>query len=324
MAVWAPRVLLLPFVAAASSAAPPRRVSLDLGWRFYLGEPQSARSANCSAVASPGFDDRGWRAVTIPHDFVVEGNFSRGAGPAKRGDLAHGYLPSGVGWYRRSFEFPQQPQQAGWLTFDGIFRAADVYLNGRLVAHHRSGYTGFDVQLGGGIAAAGTNVLAVRCDASRGEGWWYEGGGIYRHTWLTTVPPVHIVPHGVFATAVVVGDVASSDGGPAGLLTSTGGAAVTVETTVANSLAASAHVVVSHSLTGPDGGLLHPLVAASTTVQVPARGNATVSQQLSIADARLWSLEAPSLYTLATTVQPRTIDSRDLDAGALAIGRRVI
>lgn len=33
------------------------------------------------------------------------------------------------------------------------------------------------------------NVLAVHVDATAPDGWWYDGGGIYRHVWLTTVSP---------------------------------------------------------------------------------------------------------------------------------------
>ena len=44
----------------------------------------------------------------------------------------------------------------------------------------------------------GENVIAVRVDASDFEGWWYEGGGIYRHAWLTKTDLLHVAPWGVF------------------------------------------------------------------------------------------------------------------------------
>jgi hypothetical protein len=152
-----------------------RRVSLDFGWRFHLGDPQGATN---QSVAAPDYDDSAWRETDTPHDFVIEGNFTKG--PVKvegNGDLAHGYLPSGVGWYRRNFTWPSA-EQHGWLTFDAIFRQSDVFVNGVHLTHHRSGYTGVEVGLGG-VAIAGENVLAVRCDASVGEGWFYEVRSIY-------------------------------------------------------------------------------------------------------------------------------------------------
>ena len=48
-----------------------------------------------------------------------------------------------------------------------------------------------------------TNVIAVRVDPRVGEGHWYEGGGIYRHVWLTTLAPLHVAPWGTYVTASV-------------------------------------------------------------------------------------------------------------------------
>ena len=46
------------------------------------------------------------------------------------------------------------------------------------------------------------NTIAVQVDANAMEGWWYEGGGIYRHTWLVKRNPVHIITDGVYANPV--------------------------------------------------------------------------------------------------------------------------
>ena len=47
----------------------------------------------------------------------------------------------------------------------------------------------------------GRNVLAVHVNPRPYEGWWYEGGGIYRHVWLNIANPVHVEPWGVFVTS---------------------------------------------------------------------------------------------------------------------------
>jgi hypothetical protein len=171
--------------SSSSNYNSQRTTSLDFGWRFHLGQPTGASN---SSVASPDFDDSGWRNLTLPHDFVIEGNFTkpRQGDPTKReghGDLAHGFLPSGVGWYRRVLHWPADgggdgggaaaAARDGYITFDGVFRRASVYLNGKLLAYHRSGYTSFEVHLAGAVQP-GLNHLAVRCDASVGEGWWYR------------------------------------------------------------------------------------------------------------------------------------------------------
>ena len=62
---------------------------MDADWRFHLGDVPDA--------GYMAYDDRAWRSVTLPHDWAVEFPF----------DTAHssgtGYLPGGIGWYRKSF-----------------------------------------------------------------------------------------------------------------------------------------------------------------------------------------------------------------------------
>jgi hypothetical protein len=95
--------------------------------------------SNCSSAGlpcSPDFDDSSWRTVTVPHDFVIEGSVDPELDPN------HGSLATNVSWYRREFELPISAQeQLVWITFDGVFRNADVYVNGALVRHHTEGYT---------------------------------------------------------------------------------------------------------------------------------------------------------------------------------------
>ena len=51
----------------------------------------------------PKTDDSGWRTVTVPHDFVVEHNFSEHmTGPKP---TQHGYLPFGIAWCESACPF---------------------------------------------------------------------------------------------------------------------------------------------------------------------------------------------------------------------------
>ena len=140
------------------------------------------------------------------------------------------------------------------------------------------------------------------------------GGGIYRHTWLTTAPPLHVVPHGVFASAAVLGSVLPmTDEGAAGegALTSEGGAIVTAETTLLNSLAANASATVTSVVIGPQGESTAPV---SVSAIIPAGDDLVVSQLINVSAPCLWSIESPSLYTLLTTVQ----QTGSADAAALS------
>ena len=78
-----------------------------------------------------------------------------------------------------------------------MYRDSQVWLNGHLLGRHASGYTSFyyDISRFANYADA-ANVLTVWADARQNEGWWYEGGGIYRHVYLTRLAPVHIAHWG--------------------------------------------------------------------------------------------------------------------------------
>jgi len=82
-----------------------------------------------------------WKEVNLPHDWVVEGTFvhdnSLGSQPA-----ANGYLPTGIGFYRKEFEIPGSDKgKKISVEFDGIFRNSTVWVNGHLLGNHQSGYT---------------------------------------------------------------------------------------------------------------------------------------------------------------------------------------
>jgi hypothetical protein len=75
----------------------------------------SAVTFRSFSFCEPSFDDSGWRSLDLPHDFVVEGTFSKSA------DQAHGYLPFGVGWYRKHVDLPISTADAVFeLTLDGV------------------------------------------------------------------------------------------------------------------------------------------------------------------------------------------------------------
>src|SRR5258708_4616639 len=120
--------IVFAMALCASGAVSPaaqrgrERLSLDFDWRFSLGDPTNA--------SSQAFDDSKWRKVNIPHDWSIEGPFSESNKAGKAG----GYAPLGVGWYRRSFYLlPEEAGKKVFLSFDGVFAQADVWVNGKKV-----------------------------------------------------------------------------------------------------------------------------------------------------------------------------------------------
>ncbi|UKI38292.1 MAG: hypothetical protein L6V93_10260 [Clostridiales bacterium] len=84
------------------------------------------------------------------------------------------------------------------LYFEGVATNATVYLNGCLMKHNFCGYTPFEVDITDNVYFDRENILAVYTDSSSHEGWWYQGGGIYRNVWLVKKPLKLPLTFGVF------------------------------------------------------------------------------------------------------------------------------
>jgi len=91
---------------AALAAPPPtaaqrRRVSIDTGWRFTLGDAAGAQNRT--------FDDSRWRTLDLPHDWSIEGTPAEAAPGGGR----VGYFPTGIGWYRKTLRINAGARQHG-------------------------------------------------------------------------------------------------------------------------------------------------------------------------------------------------------------------
>ncbi len=251
-------------------------------------DPIATHAGENVSFVQTNYNDSAWRQLNLPHDWVVELPFDSSA------DGSHGFKPVGyssfgannIGWYRHTFTLPAKDAgQALWLEFDGVYRNCLVWLNGHILGRNVSGYSSFYFDATAYANPGGTNVLVVRVDASRFEGWFYEGAGIYRHVWLTTENPVHVAEWGTFvATTSLVGSNAT----------------LTVQTDVTNQ---SGTATASGSLTSTIyDASNHAVATVTTAVSVPAGQDLVVTQTVALANANLWSLQTPYLYKLVTTV----------------------
>jgi beta-galactosidase len=262
-------LLALAAVASALCAQPRDRLNFDQNWRFHKGEVKGAEQ--------PAFPDRDWRRLDLPHDWSIEGPYS----PDNASGT--GYLPGGIGWYRK--EFPLAADLRGqriFLEFDGVYRDSDVWINGHHLGHRPYGYSSFEYDLTPWVTyGTKPNVLAARVDHSQiADSRWYTGSGIYRHVWLTITAPVHVDHWGTFLYTPEVRDTE---------------ALVSIETTVVNQSAAAAAVRVETTLA--EGS--NPVTGQA---QVPAGAAHRFALQGALAKPRLWSLDDPYLYTAVTRV----------------------
>lgn len=228
--------------------------------------------------ADPAAADTTWRKVHLPHDYVVEGPFS------PKADAGHGSLPTYPAWYRKTFVAPASYKgKSVWIDFDGVYRDSTVYLNGHKLGNQKSGYSGFRYDLSRYLKLGQKNVLAVHVDPRQQEGWWYEGGGIYRHVWLTVTDPVHVAPWGVFVTSQV---------GPKS-------AKLAIETNLVNTTGKPQRTVVFSTVHSPDAKVLRVLIVER--VLAPWHSE-VLNQSTTVNSPKLWSIEKPALYNVRTTV----------------------
>ena len=227
---------LLAAPAVLSAAEPPaaggrKRERLER-WRFHLGHAADvesdfgfgrdqrtfAKAGVAADAAMPKFDDHGWAEVVVPHDWAVALPFAppKSPPPKDRADsmAAHGFKAIGrdfpensIGWYRTPIAVTSGDRgRRLWLEFDGVFRDAIIFVNGYAVHRNESGYAPFSVRIDDFVDYdGGPNIVTVRADATLGEGWFYEGAGIYRHVELVRADTLHIPQWGTFVRSEIKG-----------------------------------------------------------------------------------------------------------------------
>jgi beta-galactosidase len=120
--------------------------------------------------------------------------------------IGRDFPQNSVGWYRTPIAVTVADRERRlWLEFDGVFRDCIVFVNGYIVGRNESGYAPFSVSIGDFLDyEGGPKVVVVRVDASLGEGWFYEGAGIYRHVDLVRTDRVHVRNDGAEAAEAIV------------------------------------------------------------------------------------------------------------------------
>ncbi len=314
-------LLLISTLAVADGSSLRERKLLDFGWRFHLGNAADltkdfgfgsgqmfAKAGEAVGAVKPNFDDSYWREVNLPHDWVVEEDFVHDDDSLH---ISHGSKPVGrkypehaIGWYRRAFEVPASDDGRRLsVEFDGVFRDSLVWLNGHLLGREASGYSSFSYDITDFVNYGGKNVLVVRADTSQYEGWFYEGGGIYRHVWLVKTSPVHVAHWGTFVSSIVDGDAAT----------------VTIRTVVSNDSDTACSVKLDSNLIGPDGKSVADI--SSDGDPVAPWGTKEMVHTVKFAKPHLWSLETPALYKVVTAV---SVDGKASDTYETSFGIRTI
>ena len=307
-------VLALAAAKIPAADSPREHLSLDANWKFHLGDDWPGalhldKAGASTGPASEKFSDNFWRSLNLPHDWVIELPFDKNAdGSHGFKAVGPGYARNSVGWYRRQFDLPAA--DAGkriWLTFDGVFRDATVWVNGWLIKRHEGGYYPFREDITDVAHFGGKNTVAVRVDATKFEGWFYEGAGIYRHVWLDKTAPVAIAPDGVFVypqqQSKPISEVAD----------------VRIELQLVNTENEWVAAMLNTKIVTPDGKIL---LENNGGAGIAAKDKNTIHTHLIVNKPVLWSPESPNLYKLVTTVLVSNyiVDQKETSFGIRTVG----
>jgi len=274
-------------------------ISLKQDWKFTLGDQKDAQTA--------AFNDSQWDTVEVPHDWAIYGPFDKNNDvyktvvyedgetvPQIRLGRTGGLPYMGVGWYRKSFNVPENAKNKKlFVEFDGAMSHAKVYFNGAYIGEWPYGYTSFSLELTDHIKFGENNVLAVRLENKPKMSRWYPGAGLYRNVRLVYTPTTHIAHWGTNITTPRINE---------------GDGTVNIKTTVKG----NSKVSLLTEIYSPEGKLLK-----SKIDEILVKGENITNQDIKLDNPQLWSIETPKKYKVLSKiiVAAKVIDTYESSFG---------
>lgn len=134
--------------------------------------------------------NRGWEfqkgngkicVVDLPHDAMLEEKRAGNCPSGKQG----AYFPGGKYRYSRQFTLRSQDMdKRAELLFEGVYRNAEVFVNGEKIGSHKYGYTEFSFDISAAVQDGENNIEVTVDNTLVPNCRWYSGSGIYRPVWL--------------------------------------------------------------------------------------------------------------------------------------------
>ncbi len=275
--------LLTGFEKTASSGEHVREtIKFDFNWRFHLGDEHGANN--------PSYDDAGWRQLNVPHDWSIEGKFSQ------KWASSTGYLPGGIGWYRKTFTMPESDKNKQVeIQFDGVYDNSEVWINGHYLGKRPYGFISFDYNLSPYLHfGEQKNVIAVRVNHSHfADSRWYTGSGIDRHVWLYVTGPIHVSHWGTYITTPVI---------------TKNSATVRVITKIKNGTNRKKPITLKSIVIDSTGKVVG---SHSSGMDFQSHSAFDFDQTIMVKYPVLWSLDNPAMYSVVSQVYsgPKLVDS---------------
>lgn len=298
---------------------------LNKDWKFHKGDikiprpaekgPVYSQSKNVRKLVGPaaynysassdgfygnsGTLNEGWKTVNVPHDYVI----NQDNDPSQNN--AHGYFKYENAWYRKEFSLENENSEDKrfLLQFDGIAGQSIIYVNGRLVKRNYSAYNSFEADITDSVYFDKKNVIAVYVNTEEFEGWWYQGGGIYRDVRLVVTEKTAIDRYGVYAPYEKLNDTDWK---------------INFETTIVNTDYEDRTAEIISSVIDKNGKVLS---SARADAVLEKRGKTTVKYSTVVNNPLLWSTDSPNLYNIKTDL---LIGGAVVDSDLTRIGFRTI
>lgn len=287
-------IFILLFFSVVSVVAQSKReeVLFNSDWKFLKQDVPNG--------ATPALDDTKWAVVDLPHDWSVKEPLSPSLASAA------GYLPGGIGWYRKKFFVnADKKEKQNSIYFEGISNNSEVFINGQSIGKRPNGYTSFSYDLTPHLKYGDTNSIAVRVDRTKyNDSRWYVGSGMVRNVYLRSTDPVHLQQWG---TNYYTRSIDNK------------GADVLVGSTVKNNSTQSVTITILQQIYDKNSNKL--LAKSSKKIQVKAGSSEVASTNIIVPGVKPWSDVSPNLYTLKTTV---TSNKQITDEEFTTIGFRTL
>lgn len=254
----------------------------NFDWSFKLGDDQQ--------FATKDFDDSSWRELHLPHDWSIEGEFSKD-NPSTPGG---GALPGGIGWYRKHFRSPKLDGRHIAIEFDGIFMNSTVFVNGHKVGFRPYGYSSMSYDITPYLNPQGEeNIIAVRCDNSeQPNSRWYAGCGIYRNVRLVNTANVFVDYTGTYITTPEI----SKERGT-----------IKAQVSISNLRNDASKVTLENKILDAKGRCV---AKNSVTKAINAGASADMEMTIEVNNPILWDVDNPYLYNVVSYVM---VDGKVVD-----------
>lgn len=235
-----------------------------------------------------------WECVELPHDYVIREL------PDKKYNCALGFVPYKNGWYVKKLKLTEADKEKRIvLFFEGVATRSTVYCNGCLVKHNFSGYNSFEADITDVADFDGENTISVYVNTEEHEGWWYEGGGIYRNVYLIKTEKLAVDLWGIYVVPEHLGGEKWR---------------IKTEVTVRNDSASEEDYELVCSFFGRDG---EKIAEGKTTGRVADKDKSVSLLETTVENPERWSPENPAIYTAKADVYLRgeLVDSYETKFG---------